>query len=229
MQATAVIVSSSSPPPRSRHSHKIPDSILCERSRGAGASKNKRHFDGSTMADDNNDTAAAGDSAPAATRPPRLYIVKLYESPHPDNNYDRYSMQWILDTAEGDDDVQQGDMLYIPEVATGAGETEGLRFVGTNNNNNNGFALWSGGIEAPVFPRGIAELKSPQELRRDYEQLLNIVLQQQGFSLADLFGGDEVVEEFWASPDTERQARETEGEWHIPWSQCEILSTHDGS
>lgn len=135
-------------------------------------------------------------------------------------------MQWIMDTSD-DTSLQQGDILYIPELATGAGEFEGMRFVGRRN--NGGFELWSGGIESPAFPQSIAENKTPQELRRNYEQYFNTILQEQGFSLADLFGGEEVVEEFWASPDVERRRRPLEGEWHIPLSECEILATHDSS
>lgn len=57
--------------------------------------------------------------------------------------------------------------------------------------------------------------------------LLEIVLQQQGFSLVDLFGGKEVVEEFWASPDVGRNTKETQGEWHIPLAECTVLPTHE--
>jgi hypothetical protein len=45
--------------------------------------------------------------------------------------------------------------------------------------------------------------------------LLEIILQQQGFSLVDLFGENEVVEEFWASPDVGQNPKKTQGEWHI--------------
>lgn len=180
------------------------------------------------MATGNDDTAA---STPQQSRPPRLYILKLHEPPHKDGNYEKYAMQWILDDdnidVSDDKRIQQGDMLYIPELASGAGEMEGVRFVG-DPTGSNGFVLLGSGIESPVFPRALVEQKSPPELRRDYEALLEIVLQQQGFSLVDLFGGQEVVEEFWANPDVERNPKkETQGEWHISLAECKVLSTHD--
>lgn len=177
------------------------------------------------MATGNDNTAA---STPRQSRPPCLLILKLHESPHQDGNYEKYRMQWILndDTDDNTDLViQEGDMLYIPELATGAGEMESTRFVGQPTGSH-GFVLLPAGIESPVFPRALAEQKSPHELRRDYEDLLEIVLQQQGFSLLDLFGGQEVVEEFWASPDVERIPKKTHGEWHISLSECKVLSTH---
>lgn len=180
------------------------------------------------MADNNdgNDNAAA--SQPPS-RPPRLHIIKLHESPHPNNNYERYDMHWLLDTTTrtAKPEIQHEDMLYIPELATGAGEMEGVRFI--VGNGSNGFELLGGGIESPVFPQEIANDKSPQELRQDYERLLNIVLQEQGLSLAELFGGAEVVEEFWGTPDVERRPKTKEGEWRISWNECELLSTHASS
>jgi hypothetical protein len=175
------------------------------------------------MATGNNNTA---ESTPQQPKPPRLIILKLHESPHKDGNYEKYNMQWILDADNNNDDsmIQNGDMLYIPELASGAGEMEGVRFVGTGSDS---FVLLGAGIESPVFPRALAELKSPQKLRQDYEMLLEIVLQQQGFSLVDLFGGKEVVEEFWASPDVGRNTKETQGEWHIPLAECTVLPTHE--
>jgi len=139
-------------------------------------------------------------------------------------------MQWILNVDDDDDDsVQPGDMLFIPELVTGAGELEGVRFVGTRKEGG-GYELLGAGIESPMFPPAIANDKSPHDLRQHYESLLDVVLQEQGgFSMADLFGGADVVEEFWASPDVERRLKETEGEWHIPLNQCKILSTHSSS
>ena len=66
-----------------------------------------------------------------------------------------------------------------------------------------------------------------QVLRRDYESLLNAVLHEHRLSLADLFGGTEVVEPFWINPNVEQQPKEIQGEWHVPLNACTILS-HDG-
>jgi hypothetical protein len=69
-------------------------------------------------------------------------------------------MQWILDldVDNNNDDsmIQNGDMLYIPELASGAGEMEGVSFVGTGSD---GIVLLGAGIESPMFPCALAELK----------------------------------------------------------------------
>lgn len=111
-------------------------------------------------------------------------------------------------------------MLYILELLTRAGELECVRFVGQKR--GEGYVLLNGGIETPIFPRDISQ----DRLREKYEQLLNIILQEQGFSLADLLGGQEIVEEFWDIPDIVQQSRELHGEWQIPLDQCAILSSH---
>lgn len=82
--------------------------------------------------------------------------------------------------------------------------------------------MLNGGIKTPIFPRVISQ----DQLREKYEQLLNIILREQGFSLADFLGGQEVVEEFWANPVIEQQPRELHGEWQIPLDQCTIISSH---
>jgi hypothetical protein len=116
-----------------------------------------------TMATGNNNMS---ESTPQQSRPPHLIILKLHESPHKDGNYEKYNMQWILDVDNQNDYsmIQNGNMLYILELASGAGEMEGVRFVGTSSD---GFVLLGAGIESPVFPRALAKLKSPQELRQD--------------------------------------------------------------
>jgi hypothetical protein len=75
-------------------------------------------------------------------------------------------MQWILDVVNHNDFsmIQNGDVLYILELASGAGEMEGVHFVGTGSD---GFVLLGAGIESPVFLCALAKLKSPQELWQD--------------------------------------------------------------
>jgi hypothetical protein len=69
-------------------------------------------------------------------------------------------MQWILDVVNHNDFsmIQNGDVLYILELASGAGEMEGVHFVGTGSD---GFVLLGAGIKSPKFLRALAKLKSP--------------------------------------------------------------------
>ena len=98
---------------------------------------------------------------------------------------------------------------------------EGVRFVGPRDVNGD-FPLLSAGIESPIFPTALATSNSPVEPRYRCEQPLEQVLKQQGFSMEDLFGGTDAVQEFWRSPDSERGRRPTEvkGKWIIPLSKC---------
>lgn len=165
-------------------------------------------------------------------RLPRLYILRLHESPlQPDNNFERFDRQWILDptdTTEPASEIQTGDAIFAPELLTGAGEMEGLRFVGKAVASS-GYELLSAGIESPVFPTEITVATTPEELRQMYEPLIEIVLQKQGFSLQDLLGGADVAEQFWTEPDKESVRRETEGSWRIPLKDCAIESIHDNN
>ena len=116
----------------------------------------------------------------------------------------------------------------MPELLSGAGEFEGMRFV-SQSNDSGAFQLLDGGVESPIFPRDIAQGQPAQDLRNKYEGLLQKMLEQQNLTLADIFGGDGIVEEFWASPDVEQRSRSKHGEWHIPLDQCTILSTYPSS
>ena len=112
-------------------------------------------------------------------------------------------------------------MLLFPDLNSGAGELDGVRVFGPRDVNGD-FPLLSAGIEIPIFPTAVATSNSPVELRYRYEQPLKQVLKQQGFSMEDLFGGSDAVEEFWRSPDSERGRRLTEvkEKWIIPLSKC---------
>jgi hypothetical protein len=129
--------------------------------------------------------------------------------------------------------LQTNDLLYFPDQLTGAGEFEGCRFVGERT--DQGFVLLSLGIESPIFPdQLVATIGNVSKLRVFYEKLFEIVLEEQNMSLADLFGGQDVVEEFWTRPDTtkdgqSRRRREEDTADStprlIPLRQCTWLAT----
>jgi hypothetical protein len=128
--------------------------------------------------------------------------------------------------------LQTNDLLYFPDQLTGAGEFEGCRFVGERN--DQGFPLLSAGIESPIFPEQlVASIGNVPKLRVLYEKLFDSVLEEQHVSLVDLFGGQDVVEEFWTRPGTTKdgQSRRREGDtvertrWLIPLRQCTWLVT----
>ena len=135
--------------------------------------------------------------------------------------------QWMLETLENapieappNFTMREGDMLFFPELNTGAGELGGVRIVGPRDANGD-FPLLSAGIEKPIFPTAIAVNNSPAELRERYEQPLEQVLKQQGFSMEDLYGGPDDLEEFWRSPDSE--PTEVKEKLIIPLSKCKWL------
>jgi len=168
----------------------------------------------------------------------KLHVLKLHESPIVDgNNYNRFYMLWLLqndgppkDSLEaGWQGIDSGDVLFFPELQTGAGEFEGLRFAGELDHNN-AIPLLLAGVESVEFPPEIAAMadqNNPLTLRRLYEQPLEEVLGMQsgGLTLEDLYGGSEVVEEFWAKPDIKRNANENQDEWMIPLSACSLVRT----
>ena len=130
--------------------------------------------------------------------------------------------------------IEYGDLIYFPELLTGAGEFEGLRFAGERSAEltDNYIPLLVPGIEGVQFPPDIAlraeEIKV--SLRSLYEQPLQDVLSMQAGSLTleDMFGGSDVVEEFWSKPDIYRRRTPLKSEddkWIIPLSECTLIST----
>jgi hypothetical protein len=188
-----------------------------------------------------------------STSVPRLHILHLPASSTDDEVERYFRTSWFIDDEDrqatpiltrsreqehAEDEtlawkgLQTNDLLYFPDELTGAGEFEGCRFVGEQT--DQGFLLLSAGIESPIFPAQlVASIGNASKLRVFYEQLFEIVLEEQHVSLADHFGGQDVVEEFWNRPDTTkagRQSRRREDTadstpWLIPLRQCTWLGT----
>lgn len=192
-----------------------------------------------------------------------LHVLKLHEPAVVDgNNYDRFSMMWLIDDSgpprkpvlvAGEDDtcdatsdsnneqtcsqewkgIEFGDLLFFPELQTGAGEFEGLRYAGERSEEltANMTPLLVPGIESVEFPPDIVYMadKRGTSLRDMYERPLEKVLNMQGnMSLVDLYGGSDVVEQFWAKPDVMRRRTPLASEndrWIIPLSGCTLIKT----
>ena len=178
----------------------------------------------------------------------RLHVLKLFEPAVVDGNYDRFHMLWLIDDSKGgpataDDTcsteeewagISFGDLLYFPELQSGAGEFEGLRFAGERSDElfDGMIPLLKPGIESIEFPPDIAFMADKKEisLRSAYEKPLDALLEIQGgrMSLADLYGGSSVLEEFWAKPDIYRRRTPLASEddkWIIPLSECTLIET----
>jgi hypothetical protein len=163
-------------------------------------------------------------------RDPCLHILDL----HDNFRDDLFEYQWVIRSlakpidAPPNFDVREGDVLFFPDLNTGAGEFEGVRLVGPKDVND-AFPLLPVGIETPTFPTAIAANATPEELRSRYEQPFEEVLQHQGFSMNDLFGGADIVKDFWQSPSSQQGRRLTEVKdtWMIPLERCKWLGpTH---
>jgi hypothetical protein len=196
------------------------------------------------------------------TTTPSLHVLQLHESPFAVvEQKDRFHCQWVLRVMmttgnsppspcccrpmdappHGEsDDVKEGDVIFFPELNSGAGEFEGLRWVGPQQPQQQQpqpqqdammkgdcFPLLAtGGIEHPIFPAVIATAHTtPEELRSKYENLLDQMLQYQGLSMADVLGGADVVEQFWQHPPSQsgRRLTEVKETWMIPLESCKWL------
>jgi len=147
----------------------------------------------------------------------RLIVLRLPAHDDHADDYSRFRRHWLLVGAQGE--VEPGDVVQCPELLTGAGEFEGLRFVGPSDEEGR-LPLLPGGVEAPVFPKAIIDMLGGEvvaaELRARYEEALEASLRmQRGMSLGDIFGGN--AEEFWASPDVQQKEPQLEGEYVIPF------------
>lgn len=170
-----------------------------------------------------------------ASTSPRLHVLKLHESPVVDGDYSRFDMVWVIDdgsppgnSGEEFGGINTGDVLYFPELLSGAGEFEGTRIVGTRI--DQGLPLLRCGIEGPEFSQEILALSEGSDLtlRELYSRPFDSILEEQGFSLLDLIGGAEDMDSFWANPTLQRRpSREPDGTniWLIPLGSCSLVSS----
>ena len=203
---------------------------------------------------------------------PKLYELKLHESPVLDGgrNYERFSLDWLLEVevdTEADTDTENdpnsssskipllvlktGDVIYIPELATGAGEFEGMRFIGKKQQHQQQkkttdiekknhdklllLPLLQSSVQYPEFPPEIItqELYPTNDLLRDaYERIFDTMLSRMvgggPDTLKDIMGGgDAELDEYWSNPPITRPSRkgteqEPQQQWIIPLKLCQI-------
>ena len=160
---------------------------------------------------------------------PRLHIIKLQQNPAQDGKYEIFSWRWLLDDSESEGmKISPGDVVSFPELSTGAGEFEGMRFVGARQVDDR-LALYNAGVEYPEFPPVIVALQQERQLtlRAAYAALIDTLLQRQTGgpdSLEELFGGSAEVNEFWNEPALLRKDP-NQGEWVIPLRDCQRKET----
>lgn len=176
--------------------------------------------------------------APAHTV--RLHTLKLHESPVVGgNDYQRFSHAWLLDDPNGV--VAPGDVVSFPELLTGAGEFEGMRFACRPDGESSDarpLQLVDGGIEMVSFPAAIAALVEGEmaaggpSFRERYHAVFDRLLEQQGFSMEVMCEGcDGGSDAFWSdveaghSSNPRRPAEEVT--WVIPLARCELVSTEE--
>jgi hypothetical protein len=171
-------------------------------------------------------------AASAPGQLPRLHVLKLHEDPVQDESYERFDLQWVLDDSSNQDAIiSPGDVLLIPDLLTGAGEFEGMRFVGQREPPSNHLRLLSGGVESPEFPPDIIPMHSGRNLRDVYGKLLDaLLLKSDGGieSLEDVMGGPEEVDEYWNEP-PQLGEKKKDGQWVIPLKNCTRIETIDFS
>ena len=179
---------------------------------------------------------------------PRLFVVELpADLVQTASTGSAFRRPWFLqlesndkEDAKNDNIPRTRDVIFLPQCLTGAGELEGLRFVGSavTKEDNNAIRLrlplLRADIEQVVFPQSLFHETEAKTLRSCYEPLVNNVLRRQGgLTLSDLYGGDDVVEEFWAAPDVRPDLADNSQEaLLIPWKDCRVervVSQHTSS
>jgi len=183
--------------------------------------------------------------------PPKLYELKLHESPVLDDgkNYERFSLDWFLEIEADDNEnendpnssskiiLEPGDVIYIPELTTGAGEFEAMRFVGQKRTEKNQdkllLPLLKSSVEYPEFPPETQELYPAITLLRDaYESIFDTMLSQMvggPDTLKDIMGGgDAELDEYWSNPPIRRprkgrKQQKEQQHWIIPLKLCQIV------
>ncbi len=166
--------------------------------------------------------------------------------------YDRFDVLWELvdldkqpmavngiskeSVMRSDFRLSEGDLVVFPALLSGAGEFEGMRFVGQKKKLPTGdysFPLLTAGIEIPEFPSVLLQHMDVASLKEIYEAPFNTVLQQQSnkYTLKDLFSSDEeAYNQFWNEPPVARRRGPSGGDpWLISLSDCIWIETLEGS
>eukprot|EP00540_Astrosyne_radiata_P015229 CAMPEP_0116828650 /NCGR_PEP_ID=MMETSP0418-20121206/3766_1 /TAXON_ID=1158023 /ORGANISM="Astrosyne radiata, Strain 13vi08-1A" /LENGTH=179 /DNA_ID=CAMNT_0004457547 /DNA_START=9 /DNA_END=548 /DNA_ORIENTATION=- len=156
-----------------------------------------------------------------------VHFLDLHESPDTgDGDYKRLRMSCFLlndglpKNAPSEFELQEGDLLAVDELFTGAGDLEGIRFVGPENDGR--YLLLDAGVEELEWPLETLEFwakkKKNNHLRELYEGPLNVILDQvASATLEDIGGG---VDELFDSAEGSPFRADEEGEWEIPLSKC---------
>ena len=160
-----------------------------------------------------------------------LHVLKLHEPAVIDgNNFERFDAKWLLEDPNGT--VAPGDVVFFPELLTGAGEFEALRFACANSASDMAvrtLELQGGGVEMAEFPAGIMSLLEQQpggpSLRARYHKAFNKMLTLQGLSMDILCEGcDGGVDGYWADVAAGRcrmvERKATDEKWVIPLAAC---------
>lgn len=166
-------------------------------------------------------------SGAAPGRPVRLHVLKLPESPVADGTYDRFDHHWFLDDPQAI--VRPGDVVSLPELLTGAGEFEGVRFACVAANNR--VQLVGAGVEMPEFPQAIVDFAAQRgaSLRELYHSSLDQILLAQGLSMEVVCEGcDDGPDGYWGGVAAghcvlQPPRRPKNGEWIISIPSCTQL------
>lgn len=163
--------------------------------------------------------------------------------------YDRFHVLWKLvdldkqptvlgDNVDGskqnDFRLAEGDLVVFQSLLSGAGEFEGVRFVGAKMaEDDDALPLLPAGIEYPEFPSLIVQhIDNVASLKTIYEAPFNAVLQEQSskYNLRDVFSSDEdAYNQFWNDPPIARRRGPPGGDpWLISLSDCIWIKTLDG-
>ena len=176
---------------------------------------------------------------------PKLHILQLHENPViDDDNYERFSWRWILvvpndipDTTKGLlPTISTGDVISFPQLLTGAGEWEGIRWVGSRLSEDRtaasiSFPLYKAGVEYPEFTSEQVQWLQQYNvtLRMAYEDLLDTALRRNHnggpTSLSEVLGGKDPLEDYWKNPPILRRRHQLDVDWLIPLDQCTVMET----
>lgn len=186
--------------------------------------------------------AAAVGAAGQVVLRPRLHTLQLHESAVlGGNDYSRFGQRWMLllgGGGDGGDDahstISAGDAVYFPELLTGAGEFEGLRFVVAPADDDGGggsqrtcWELLEAGVEMPAFPDAVSELAggAGAQLRGLYHEVFEQMLLAQGLSMAQICegcdGGPDGLWDDVAGGHCRLRPKHKQGRWDIPLARCQ--------
>ena len=150
-------------------------------------------------------------------------LIEITGAPVPDEVV--YGFDWVLTQDVGQPQIllSEGDIIFFPDLMSGAGEFEGLFFVGATTTTPGVVPLhFANEVESLAFPAAMRDLAQSRgsSLRGSYRQGIMALAAHVGFELEEVYGDANALENMWNAPDVDEGPHEAQPIHTVPLAVC---------